>query len=96
LHKYWKDKKKEKYDERRKGLKPPLIRNSPSTYWQDHPTKNESKREESLGKMGIPPIKCWVCKEGHMYKNLPHIEDTMRTLHNIQEATTLEDMGENI
>jgi hypothetical protein len=31
-----------------------------------------------------------------MYKNLPHIEDTMRTLHNIQEATTIEDMGENI
>jgi hypothetical protein len=31
-----------------------------------------------------------------MYKYFPHREDKMRTLHNIQEATTVEDMGKNI
>jgi hypothetical protein len=31
-----------------------------------------------------------------MYKYFPHREDKMRTLHNIQEATIVEDMGINI
>jgi hypothetical protein len=62
LQKTWKDKKKEKYDQRRKRFKPPLNINSPNTNQQDHPTKNESKRDDSLGKRRIPPIKCWGCK----------------------------------
>jgi hypothetical protein len=31
-----------------------------------------------------------------MYKDFPHGEDKMSTLHNIQEDTTIEDMGKNI
>jgi hypothetical protein len=31
-----------------------------------------------------------------MYKDFPHREEKMRTLQNIQEATTVEDMGINI
>jgi hypothetical protein len=31
-----------------------------------------------------------------MYKDFPHKQDKMRTLHNIQEDTTMEDMGRNI
>jgi hypothetical protein len=35
LQKYWKDKKKEKSDQRKKGFKPPFNRNSPN---KNHPT----------------------------------------------------------
>jgi hypothetical protein len=28
-----------------------------------------------------------------MYKDLPHRKDGVKTMHNIQEATTVEDMG---
>jgi hypothetical protein len=52
--------------------------------------------EDSLGKRGRPTIKCWRCKEYHMYKDFLHIEDKIQTLHNIQEDTIMEDMGGNI
>jgi len=52
--------------------------------------------EDSLEKMGRLPIKCWGCKEDHMYKDFPHKEDKMRTLHNIYKDTIVEDMGKNI
>jgi hypothetical protein len=96
LQNSWKDKKKEKFDQRGKGFKPPININIPNTNQQDHPAKNESKREDSLGKMGRPPIKCWGCKEDHMYKDFPHREDKMRTLHNIQEVVKVEYVGRNI
>jgi hypothetical protein len=35
LQKSWKDKKKEKFDQRRKGLKPPFFRNEPNRNHQD-------------------------------------------------------------
>ena len=31
-----------------------------------------------------------------MYKDFPHREDKMKTMHNIQEATIVEDMGRDI
>jgi hypothetical protein len=43
--------------------------------------------------MGRPPIQCWGFKEDHMYKDFPHIKEKVKTMHNIQEATTVEDMG---
>jgi hypothetical protein len=55
LQKSWKD-KKEKSDQRRKGLKPPFNRNEPNKNHQDQYAKGESKKEDSLGKRGIPPI----------------------------------------
>jgi hypothetical protein len=67
-----------------------LIKSTRSVY------KNESKKEDSLGKRGRPPIQCWGCKEDHMYKDFPHRGDKMNTMHNIQEATTVEDMGRSI
>jgi hypothetical protein len=91
--KSWKDKNKEKYDHRRKGLNPPFNRNSPNKNHQDQYDKDESKREDSLGKRGTPPIQCWGCKEDHMYKDIPYKKEKVKTLHNFQEATTIEDMG---
>jgi hypothetical protein len=48
LQKYWKDKKKEKSNQRRKAFKPPFNRNNPNKNQQDQPTKNEFKKEDSL------------------------------------------------
>jgi hypothetical protein len=91
LHKYWKDKKKEKYDQSKKGFKPPFNRNRPNKNNQDQCSKDESKREYSLGKGGRPPIQCWGVKEYHMYKDFP--QDRVKNIHNIQEATMVEYMG---
>jgi hypothetical protein len=87
LQKYWKDKKKENYNQRKKGFKPPFNRNSPNKNQPDQPAKDESKREDSLVKRGRPPIQYWGCKEDHMYKDFPHIKDKLKTVHNIQEDT---------
>jgi hypothetical protein len=93
MKKSWNDKKKEKFDQRRKGFKPPFNINSPNKNNQDQYAKDESKRQDSLGKSGRPPIQCWGCKEDHLYKDFPHKKDKVKTMQNIQEATTVEDMG---
>jgi hypothetical protein len=56
MHKSWKDKKKEKSDQRRKRFKPPFNRNNPNTNQKEQSTMNESKKEDSLGKRGRLPI----------------------------------------
>jgi hypothetical protein len=78
---------------RRKGFKPHFNRNEPNINHQDQYAKGDSKKEDSLGKRGRPPIQCWGCKEYHLYKDFPHIKDRVKTVHNIQEATTVKDMG---
>jgi hypothetical protein len=93
VQKSWKDKKNEKSDQRRKGLKPPFNRNEPNRNHQDQYAKGDSKKEYSLAKRGRPPIQCWGCKEDHLYKDCPHRMDKVNTVHNIQEATTSKDMG---
>jgi hypothetical protein len=93
LQKSWKDKGKEKSDQRRKGFKPPLNRNEPNGNLQEQYAKGESKKEDSLGKRGRPPIQCWGCKVDHLYKYFPHRKDRVKTMHNVQEATIVEDMG---
>jgi hypothetical protein len=93
MQKSWKDKKKDKSDQRRKGFKPPFNKNNPNTNQQEPSTKSESKKEDSLGKKGRPPIHCCGCKENHLYKDFPHIGDKTKTMQNIQEAIIVEDMG---
>jgi hypothetical protein len=85
LQKSWKDKRKEKSNQRsRKGFKPPFIRNETNRNHQDQYAKGESKKEDSLGKRGRPPIQCWGCKEYHLYKDCPHKNDRVNTVHNVQ------------
>jgi hypothetical protein len=40
-----------------------------------------------------PPMECWGCKGNHRYKDFPHRKDRARTVHTIQQAKTVEDMG---
>jgi hypothetical protein len=89
MQKSWKDKKKEKSDQRKKGLKPHFNRNEPNKNHQDQYSKDESKKEDFLGKRERPPIQCLGFKEDHMYKNFPHIRYRVKTMHNIQEDTTI-------
>jgi hypothetical protein len=93
LQKSWKDKKNTKSDQRRKGFKPSFNRNEPNKNYQDQYAKGDFKKEYSLGKRGRPPIQCWGCKEDHLYKDFPHGKYRVKTVHNIQETTTIEDMG---
>jgi hypothetical protein len=81
------------YDQRRKGFKPPFNRNDPNRNRQDQYAKGDFKKEDSLGKRGRPPIQCWGCKEDHLYNDFPQIKDKVNTVHNIQEAITIDDMG---
>jgi hypothetical protein len=74
-------------------LKPPFNRNEPNKKHQDQYAKDESKKEDSLGKMGSPPIQLWGYKEDYMYKDFPHRKDGVKTVQNIQEATIVGDMG---
>jgi hypothetical protein len=62
LQKYLKDKRKDKSNQRKKVFKPPFNRNEPNKIHQDQYAKDESKKEYSFGKRGIPPIQCWGCK----------------------------------
>jgi hypothetical protein len=38
-------------------------------------------------------VQCWGCGGNHLYKDCPHKGERMRTIHNIQEAETVGDMG---
>jgi predicted aspartyl protease len=42
------------------------------------------------------PLKCWGCGEPHLLRNCPHQNSTNRTIQNIQEASTIGDIGKSI
>jgi hypothetical protein len=93
LQKSWKENKNGTSDKKRKAFKPSFNRNEPNRSRQDQYAKRDFKKDDSLGKRGRPPIQCWGCKEDHMYKDFPHRKDRVKTVHNIQEATIVKDMG---
>jgi hypothetical protein len=39
------------------------------------------------------PIQCWGCQGNHKYKYCPHKNGKVRVVHNVQQAKTMEDMG---
>ena len=43
-----------------------------------------------------PPIQCWGCGGDHMYIDCPHIGEKGRTVHNVQQDETMENMGRNV
>jgi hypothetical protein len=52
---------------------------------------------ESLGKRPRKqPIKSWVCEGDHMYRYFPHIGERVKTIHNVQQDDTIEDMGRSM
>jgi hypothetical protein len=80
-------------DQRKKGAKPPFFRNNP----QGQPTPREPRMIEIGGQRPRqPPIQCWGCKGDHMFRDCPHISEKGRTVHNVQQVETMEDMGKNL
>jgi hypothetical protein len=80
-------------DQREKGNKPPFFRNNP----QGKPTSIESiVIEAGVQRPRKLPIQCWACKGDHMFRDCPHRGEKVRTVHNVQQAETVEDMGRNV
>jgi hypothetical protein len=97
FQKAWDDKKKGNMDQRKKGFKPPFIRNRSQAYQQGKPSQGDQKMTDSLGKRPRQqPIKCWGCEGDHMYKYCPHRGDKMKTLHSIKQEETIEDVGKSM
>jgi hypothetical protein len=53
--------------------------------------------EDSFGKRPRQElVQFWGFEGNHLYRDYPHKEERMRTVHNIQEAEIIEDMGGNM
>jgi hypothetical protein len=67
------DKKKENLDQRKKGFKPPFIRNRSQIYHLGKPYQGDQKMAKSLGKRPRQHhIKCCGCEGDQMYTDCPH------------------------
>jgi hypothetical protein len=80
-------------DKKKKGTKPPFFKNNP----QGQTTSREPKMIETRSQRPRqPPIQCWGCKGDHMFIYYPHRGEKLRTIHNLQQAEIVEDMGRNV
>jgi hypothetical protein len=52
------------------------------------PGKTDDKRRE--------PLKCWGCREEHLLRDCPHRQQDNRSIYNIQEATTVNDVARSM
>jgi hypothetical protein len=80
FQKSWEVKKKNKMEQRKKGTNPPFLLNSS----QGYPASREPRMTETMGQ--IPrklPIQCWGCGGDHMYRDFPHRDEKVRTVHNV-------------
>jgi hypothetical protein len=90
FQKAWDDQKRFKKEQRQKGNKPPFFINNP----QGQPYFREPKKAEGGEHIPrLPPMECLGCKRNHRYRDCPHRKDKTRTVHNVQQAETVEDMG---
>ena len=86
-HKAWKDKKNEKFDQRKKGFKPSSFRNQ-----QKQPSQAASKPVGVTGEKPKDPqqyrgpLQCWKCGGTHMRRNCPLDNESARPAYNIQEV----------
>ena len=94
--KSWRDKKKEKQDQRKKGFKPPFFRGNPITFQPNQTSQSGSRIAESLGKRPSQSIKCWGCEGDHMFKYFPQRGSKTMEIHNIQEANIVDDVGRHV
>ena len=89
-HKAWKDKKNEKFDQRKKGFKPSNFRNQ-----QKQPSQAASKPVGVTGEKPKDPqqnrgqLQCWRSKRPHMCKDFPLGSESARPTYKIQEAETV-------
>jgi hypothetical protein len=90
FRKAWDDQKRFKKEQRQKGDKPSFFRNS----LQGQPSFREPRMtEERPQRQRQAPIQCWGCQGNHKYRDCPHKNGKARTVHNVQQDETVEDMG---
>jgi hypothetical protein len=90
FQKAWDNQKRFKKEQRKKGRKPSFFRNSP---WGQSSLKEPRKVEGSEQMSRPPTMECWGYKGNHRYRECPHRKDKARTVHTVQQAKTVEDMG---
>jgi hypothetical protein len=82
-----------KVEQRKKGNMPPFFRNTA----QGQPTSKESRMTEAMEtRPSQQSIQCWICGRNHLCRDFPQRGDKARTVHNVQQVTTVEDMGRNM
>ena len=84
IHKAWKDKKNEKFDQRKKGLKPSHFRNQqrqPSQAMAKPSRVMEDRQRDPKEIRG--PLQCWRCRENYKLRNCPRENGYVRKAHNI-------------
>ena len=49
------------------------------------------------GVIGTPkePLKCWECEGPHLQRNFPLLGESNKTVHNLQEASTMGEIGKS-
>ena len=86
-HKAWKDKKNEKFDQRKKGFKPSRFRNQqkqPSQAANDLVgVTSGNPREPHLNK---GPLKCWNCEGPHLRRYCPLENESARPTYNVMTS----------
>jgi hypothetical protein len=90
FRKAWDDQKRFKKEQRQKGDKPSFFRNS---RWGQPSFREPRRTEEGAQRQRQAPMECWGCKGNHKYRDCPHKNGKARTVHNVQQAETVEDMG---
>jgi hypothetical protein len=89
----WEDKRKFKKEQRQKGSKPSFFRNSS----QGQPFLREPRMAEVGGKRPRKTLmQCWGCNGDHKFIDFPDRKDKVRTIHNVQQAEIVEDMGRRV
>jgi hypothetical protein len=78
---------------RNRGRREVSLPFSETVPWEQSSFKEPRKVEGSEQMSRPPPMECWGCKGNHRYIDYPHRKDKARTVHTVQQAETVEDMG---
>ena len=105
--KTWKDKKQHRMNQWKKGYQPTPYWNATKSFPRKDFHSNHLNTQGS-GKLVNPgtkkfgdsyreTLKCWECREPHLRRNCPHLIAANNTaVHNLQEASTVGDMGRSL
>jgi hypothetical protein len=87
------DKLKSKVGQRKKGTKPPFLRNNAMI----QPTPKEPRMTESVGQRPRQePLQCRGCGENHMFRDFPQRGEKVRTKHHIRQVAIVEHIGVSV
>ena len=90
IHKAWKDKMKEKFDQRKRGFKPFHFQNQERKPSQAGTKPARAMEDRTRDPKEIrEPLQCWGWGGNHVRRNCLHENGYVRQAHNIQGAETV-------